>query len=226
MRGIITALVILLMTSMGCGSTTGGSAQKRGPAGRTETVDGLIRAEIDARGVLFVREDHGLGSYDKFLFPQASISYQRRSRRLSPELQEAFLASLEQSMIDVAEEFGIPIAKTPGECVLQVAMALTDVAIERTTSRSIGRMTLVMEFRDTLSGQPLLRYATRNTIENEGTGAPRSEQISHAFDDMIKEMDITRAFRAAGLTDGQIRPECLGTLATRSGAVMPPVSDR
>ncbi|MCP4905472.1 MAG: hypothetical protein GY910_10875 [bacterium] len=136
------------------------------------------------------------------------------------------MASLEQSLIDGAEEARIPIVQAPGECVLQVAMGLVGVEIERTTSRSIGRVTLVVEFRDTLSGQPLLRHATHNTIENEGTGAPRGDQIRQAFDEMVGEMNIGGAVGAAGLSKSEIRSGCLGTLADRGGAIPPAASAR
>jgi hypothetical protein len=222
MRGK-TLIVVLLVMGVGCGTTT--SRDKGGGFGSaTKTVDGLTRADIDIPGVLFIRDDHGLGSYDAFLIPEASISYRRRSRRLPEEMESAFMASLEQSLIDSAEEAEIPVVQAAGDCVLQVAMGLTDVEIERQTSRSVGRMTLVMEFRDTLSGEPLLRYATRNTIENEGTAAPRSEQIRGAFDRMVSEMDIASALNEAGLNNGTIRPECKGTLAERGAAVQPSVS--
>lgn len=223
MRGLGVLLVILALTGLGCGSTKNGSSGG-GSAATTQTVDGLTRTEIDAPGVLFIRDDHGIGSYDAFLIPEATISYRRRSVRLPTELESAFMASLEQTLIDAAQEADIPIVQTPGNCVLQVAMGLTDVDIERTKTRSIGRLTLVMEFRDTLSGQPLLRYATRNTIEREGTDVPRSEQISVAFDKMVGEMEIAGALRAAGLGEDAIRPGCEGTLSKRGGNILPAIS--
>lgn len=223
MRGFGVLLVILALTGLGCGSTKNGSSGG-GSAATTQTVDGLTRTEIDAPGVLFIRDDHGIGSYDAFLIPEATISYRRRSVRLPTQLESAFMASLEQTLIDAAREADIPIVQTPGNCVLQVAMGLTDVDIERTKTRSIGRLTLVMEFRDTLSGQPLLRYATRNTIEREGTDVPRSEQISVAFDKMVGEMEIAGALRAAGLGEGAIRPGCEGILSKRGGNILPAIS--
>jgi hypothetical protein len=225
MRGFGVLLVILALTGLGCGSTKNGSnGGGRASKAATQTVDGLTRTEIDAPGVLFIRDDHGIGSYDAFLIPEATISYRRRSVRLPTELELAFMASLEQTLIDAAQEADIPIVQTPGNCVLQVAMGLTDVDIERSKTRSIGRLTLVMEFRDTLSGQPLLRYATRNTIEREGTDVPRSEQIGVAFDEMVGEMEIAGALRAAGLGADTIRPGCEGTLSKRGGNILPAVS--
>ena len=220
-------LVIVLMTGLGCGSTSGAKKEDRSNSGAVmKTVDGLTRTEIDMPGVLFIREDHGLGSYDAFRIPEASISYRRGSRKLPEDMEATFMASLEQSLIDAASEADIPIVQSEGDCVLQVAMGLTDVDIERAKSRSIGHMTLVMEFRDTTSNEPLLRYATRNTIKNEGSEEPRSELIGAAFDQMVDEMEISGALRAAGLSNGEIRPGCQGTLAKRGQGTAPAVSAR
>ena len=213
------AVVLLLL---GCGSTTG----SRGANGSLTTVDGLHAVEIDMPGQLFIRDDHQIGSYDAFLIPEATISYNRASRRVSPALEVSFVAILEQSLIDAAEASNIPVVQEPGACVLQVGIGVTNLRIERSRIGNIGRMTVVMEFRDTISGEPLLRFAREEAIENEGTGTPRNEMLQEALDEIVADLDVSRALRAAGLSDQEVRPGCRGTLAQRGIGGLPAVSAR
>jgi hypothetical protein len=108
------------------------------------------------------------------------------------------------------------VVRTPGACVMLVGVALVNVELARSnSSEAVAQMTAVMEFRDSVSGEPLLRYATQNVIKKEGSGASRSRLLRRGFDEMMQDMDIGRAMTAAGLGDGQIRPGCNGTLAKR-----------
>jgi len=221
----IAQALMLLLTSLMLGGLAGCASLPDAPSlTELETIDGLKAREIDAPGRLFLRDDHQIGAYDAFLISESTISYDRQSRVL-PEIMEAtFLAALEQSLYDAAEDAEIPIVDVPGTCVMEVGMRLADVVVDRAGAERLGTMTLVMEFRDTESGAPLLRYATQNTIENEGTGIPRSEQFQTAFEGMVAEMEISGALRAAGLTNNATRPGCRGTLAERGQSGLPAVS--
>jgi hypothetical protein len=75
-----------------------------------------------------------------------------------------------------------------------------------------------------MSRQPLLRYATQNQIEKAARGGDRVQQLRASVDEMISEMNIGYAMRAAGLGDDQVRPGCEGLLAKRGREATPPVS--
>ena len=201
----------------GCGTSSGPSE-----TGVALTADGLQAVEVDLPGRIFLRESHQIGSYDAFTVPPATVAYARNSQRLPEEMEAGFLASLEQSLIDAADDAGIPIVDAPGQCVLQVGLGFTDVKIARGRSKKLGEVVLVMEFRDTLSGAPLLRYAVDHEIERDGTGAPLSEQIALAFDDMVAEMNVAHALRASGLGGDTTRAGCNGTLAAIGQGASPP----
>ncbi len=200
--------LVLSAVALGC-STSGGSSSATVAAND----DGLRAVSVDLPGQLFLRDGHGIGSYDAFVIPPATVEYARSSLRLPEEMEAGFLASLEQSLIDASDDAGIPIVDAPGACVLRIGLGFTDVRIERARSDRLGEVVLVMEFQDTLTGQPLLRYATEHRIERDGTGAPLSDQLALAFDDMVAELNVARALRAAGLADEKVRPGCHGTLA-------------
>ena len=225
MRVTTTMLILALIAGLGCATPSAGP--KSAGEASAKTADGLDKVEIEMPGVLFLREGHGIGSYDAFLIPPADINYRRRSSKLSPDMEDEFMAQLEQSLLDGASDAEIPVEDTPGECVIAVAIALINVDLERSSSsKTIGTMTLIMEFRDSMSRETLLRYATQNRIESEGRQSDRLRQIRESFDSMVEGLDITQAFRAAGLSDGQTRPGCDGTLAKRRRAASPGVSSR
>jgi hypothetical protein len=225
MRVTTTTLILALIAGLGC--ATPSAEPKSAREASAKTADGLVKVEIEMPGVLFLREGHGIGSYDAFLIPPADINYRRRSSKLTPEMEDEFLAQLEQSLIDSAGDNNIPIEQTPGQCVMAIAIALVNVDLERgSTAKTLGSMTLVMEFRDSISRQTLLRYATQNRIESEGRKADRTRQLRKSFDSMLEGMDIGAAFRAAGLGEDEIRPGCQGTLADRGRAAAASVSSR
>ena len=92
------------------------------------------------------------------------------------------------------------------------------------SAKRVGELTLAMEFRDSMTGDPLLRYEAAQTIENDGSGDEPSEQVIAQFDEMIKQMELSGALRGAGLSEGEIRPGCMGTLAERGRGRAPTVS--
>ncbi len=195
-----------------------GCAGSGGPADEGPRVakSGLVETEIDMPGMLFVRKDHGIGSYDAFLVPPASLSYRRGSSDLPDDLEEVFKAQLEQTLIDAAEKAEIPVVREPGACVMVVALGLLDVDVERRSSADpVGELTLAMEFRDSQSGEPLLHYQAAQTVANDRSGDDPARQVIRGFDRMVREMQLAGALRAAGLTDGAVRPECDGLLAQR-----------
>lgn len=220
MTGVRFPFLVILCASLaiGCASGSGGDSPKSARA------EGLTPSTADTPGRLLIREHHQIGSYDAFLIPEASISYGRQSRRLPPGMEMEFLAALEQSLIDAAGDAEIPIVNEPGACVLQVGMGLAEVYVDRKPSRTLGTMTLVMEFRDTMSGEPLLRYATARKIEDDRDGTPRGERFRLAFDEMVTDMELGDTLRVAGLSGDDPRPGCRGKLAEWGTGASPPAA--
>lgn len=223
--GLLLGLVGCAGTGAGPGADDVGAGIERGDRSEISS-DGLRRAEVDLPGVLYLRDGHQIGSFDAFLIPEAIIDYQRYSRKLSNDLEDMFKASLEQSLIDAANDAAVPIVREPGACVLQLGMGLVNVDLERASLSNLGTMTLVMEFRDTLSGDALLRYARDVEIESEAGNIDRDEQVQAAFDDLVASMQVGRALRAAGLANDDVREGCEGTLAARGRGMAPAVSGR
>lgn len=210
----------LVFASSMLGCAVGGSPTEDGPQ---VAESGLVVTEVDMPGMLLVREDHGIGSYDAFLIPPAVLSYRRGSSELPDDLEEVFKVQLEQTLIDAADQAEIPIVREPGACVMVIALGLLDVDVERRSSADpVGEMTVAMEFRDSQSGQPLLHYEAAQSVANDRSGDDPPRQVIRGFDRMLREMQLAGALRAAGLTDGAVRPECDGLLAQRGLSLTTP----
>ncbi len=213
MRRILFVLIVVWITSLGCGTTGTQAPAASSSSGPSRTLDGLIEVETSAPGRLFLRENHGIGGYDAIAIAPSFVTYRRTSARLDPDDEELYLVSLEQSIIDIAEAANVRIVDEIGECVIKVGAGFINVDLARSPSaKMLGRMTLVIMYQDSLSGQSLLRYSADQSIERESGGMSREEQISDSFDRMIEDVDIIATLRAATAVPSKPRAGCSGTL--------------
>jgi hypothetical protein len=215
-RTIAIPAILLISSALACATSPFGSSA---PPGSLRSVDGLERVKISMPGVLDLRRDHGIGSYDAFIVPEASLSYSRRTVKLTREAEQVFLRLLRDSLIDASGAAEIPIVETPGLCVMEIKLAVYGLKIGASNfGDRLAKLTLVMEFRDSESQEPLLRYATQNTIENPRKRANRDKKLQSGFNRIIEAMNIAAPLRASGLGDDTIEPGCNGTLAERGRA--------
>jgi hypothetical protein len=207
------SLIVAIAATIGCEVFSTGDAFNRR---RIRPIDGLERIEISLPGVLEVREDHRIGSYDAFLIPAASLSYNRGSVPLTPPAKRAFLKLLRESMIAASEAAAIPVQQEPGPCVMAIELRVSGLNLEGADrADQLVELTLVMQFRDSVSGMPLLRYATENQVPNPMDGVTQDQQIRKGLRRIVADMNIAGAFRATGYADDRINPGCNGTLAAR-----------
>ncbi len=213
----------VLLATLSCASVEGESG-----AGSTTSGE-LVEVAIEGPGLLMALEDHGIGGYDAYVLPPAVLDYRRDSAELSADVEQAFLAQLEQSLIDAAEEVGIPISQVPGECVLLVGIGLVDVEVGTrggTSDGTIGQMTLVMKVLDSLTGETLLHQELAQRVQDDGSGAAPTDQILLRFDEMTRILDLAGTLHAVGVAEDQARPGCQGLIAQRQRELDSAVSAR
>jgi hypothetical protein len=216
MRPLETSLILAIVVTMGCANASIGDAFKRR---RMKPIDGLERVDVALPGILEVREDHRIGSYDAFLIPPATLSYTRGSVPLSPPAKRAFLSLLRESIVEASEAAVIPVEDNPGPCVMEIQLRVSGLNLELTDrADQLVELTLVMQFRDSMSGMPLLRYATENRVPNPADGVTQDQQIRKGLRQIVADMNIAGAFRATNYADDTINPGCKGTLAARGRA--------
>jgi hypothetical protein len=133
-----------------------------------------------------------------------------------------YLVTLEQTLVDIAEAAHVPIVNAPGECVIKVGAGFVNVDLARSeTANVLGRMTLVIEYQDSVSGQSLLRSASNQMIAREADGTSREQQIADSFDRMTQEVDVLSALVAATSIPSPPRAGCEGALVKARTSAVP-----
>jgi hypothetical protein len=171
MRRALLALAACLTVGCTLAPPEPGQARRAAREKQITSPDGLVLAHNTRKGMLYVRPDHHIGTYDAFLVEPVMITYRRGQRPLSVEdadkldlrLQELTRQEIRLSTVSVRDE--------PDECTLKLQLYLTDVVLLDREPKagssflsSSGSLTMVMEFRDSLSDAPLLRYGQRKGL--------------------------------------------------------------
>ncbi len=186
---------------------------------RLRTYDELERVEAGLPGVLELRPDHRIGGYDALLIPRPSLGYKRGSLRLTRAGERAFLDLLQNSLVGATTAAAVPLAEGPGECVMEVRFEVMRMNLDTDRDADqLAELLLVMEFRDSTSREPLLRYAKLDRVPSPSEGVSHDTQIRRGLDRVVAEMNLATALRPAGLADDALIPGCQGTLAARGRA--------
>jgi len=180
----------------GCASTPPPTLQT-GPDAEV-TVDGLYRVDNSVMARAYMKPGRDLRGYTAMMIDPVTVAYQTdpqgRQRdqgggagsgnfALSDTQMENF-KNMFQETVDEAlrRDDGYRIVDTPGPDVLRITADLMDLIIAvptresatntRAVATSMGAVTLVMEFRDSQSGEIIARVADRRD-----PGAARNQQM-------------------------------------------------
>lgn len=161
-----------------------------------------------------------MAGYDKLMIPEARISFRRDSQRLTSLARSIFLEMLRTSLVDAIEAANIPIVDEPGRCVMEIDLAAIGFAFPTNrTADQLATLTMVMQFRDSESGQPLLRYSTERLIDSPEEGVTHDEKLRTGLNEIVRDLNLAGSLRGAGLGDDSVRPGCeslLGQLGRRA----------
>ena len=225
-NGATTGLLVSLLAmsiATACATSDTPSAQ---PADATsapvaakvpERIGDLVKVDIGSDGELFIREDHQIGGFDAVHFPLARIRYKTGSPTLSKQVENEFLALLEQSLIDAAEGSGFEVAERSGRCVLGVQVAIEDVNIsQRSRTGTTGdwaTLTFVIELRESISGRALARYSKSERIMSPGTGEDRADLILANYAAILEGIDLPGVVTGVTASPSPPRENCEGSIA-------------
>jgi hypothetical protein len=180
--GVISLVAALVVGMSGCAST------QRGPS----EWDGLVRQPGTGSSAVFLKPDAAIPSYATILLAPATVQFSRNwdpnrgARNVSQRLNSDDIVAIKDNL---ATEFstifreeltagGYKIVAEPGPDTLLVIPAIVDLFISapdvttagraRTYTANSGRMTLVLELRDAVSGETLARIV--DSRSGRGTG--------------------------------------------------------
>ncbi|MEZ4282580.1 MAG: DUF3313 family protein [Myxococcota bacterium] len=153
------------------------SSARRGIAERTS--DGLELAKSTKRSVLWVKPDHHLGRYDEVIVQVAGFLYADGQSPLSADEEKQVGEMLASTLAGITTDSPVRQTRTPGPCAVVVNVGLKDLRLHTSEQSgsstsfvsSFGSVTLVVEFRDSMTDAPLLRFmAARGLGGGPGTG--------------------------------------------------------
>jgi hypothetical protein len=196
---------------------------KRIPSGAEaeKTADGLVRVRApELPGLLFVKPPRPhLQRYDRMILEPALLTYKPGvpdwSDRQEEQLRRHFDAALEDQL---ARGAGWAVAKEPGEGVLIVSISAVEMELDTSPgatasnvvyASSSGEVTLVLELIDSVSGEPLLRFAERRRLPGGQFSAPDIDltRLKRTFDQFAVDMRNTLASYHAAVQEIERREQ-------------------
>jgi hypothetical protein len=156
------------------------------------TEEGLYPVSSARVGFAAIKPGTDLGIYRRLMIPEVLVSY--KDDRNNNELGDREIADLrryfhEELAKELQEKGGYQIVNEPGEDVLFVRTWLMDLLVkappEPTSARSrvyvasAGEVTLIMELRDSTTGELLARAADRREVSAPGQGLQRSVSVTN-----------------------------------------------
>jgi len=149
------------------------------------TGDGLHRVRTNRVGAAFLKPGARFAAYDSLLIDPVRVSHKTEPQpppgsvaldasameRLKRIFQRCFDRELVQSDdFRAASEPGPGVLRVSGQIVDLVVDAPTDRAGERSFVLDTGEMTLAIDVRDSVTGEPLVRVVDRRAIRPAGVG--------------------------------------------------------
>ena len=189
-RFALAAIALLIpFASSGCKSTQA-PVLESGPDAEV-THDGLVRVRWSRYKYVWLKPNADFGLYSRVTMDPVSIAYKRTPRetegRRSPNrgnfaLSEKQMADMKRYFSEAFEkELGklenFTLSDTAGPETLRVEAAIIDLVVnvptrpsggERVFTTSAAQMTLVLELRDSVTGEILARSADRRDTQSSG----------------------------------------------------------
>jgi hypothetical protein len=234
-------LILACLAGVACaGHAPGGIYYASGKG--TVTPDGLHRVQWEPFRVTYVKPGADLQRYNKVLVQEVTVSYKTPPRRGSSDLgavdpnyalpdsaieslkryfHEAFVKALGQSQnFTVVEASGPDVLLIRGHVMnlhIQVPPEQDQAVDETSYTASSGQMTLLLDARDSESGEPLVRVGQARAIQMGDGGWYKSDPVSNSgavrqifrmwASDLTRELDQFHALPAIPPVDVAAPPK-------------------
>lgn len=163
------------------------------------TSDGLVMVNETPRSKLWVKPDHNLGRYDDVLVAGIAFAYAQGQERLNAGQEEQVGDMLVSAVNGITEGTPVGRANEPGECVVALELGLKDIRLHIGQAEgsaisyvsSFGEATMIVEFRDSLSEETLVRYAAHRGLgggQGSGRMGANLGRLGRALSDMVTDM--------------------------------------
>ena len=189
------------------------------------TVDasGLVLFPGPPPGQLYVHPARSIDDYDEILVSEVDLAYAPKQPALSEADMQRFRTMAYGVVTRQIPAAGQLSALKPGPCAVRLGVQLSDLEFPKPGSRENGATTVVLEFEDSVSGDPIVRYAQHRELS---TGLPAQGE-----DVALRRLESTLEIVAEGVrsrfrdvlpvkqTDSLAGQGCKGTIgAVRKAA--------
>ena len=176
--------LVLPVGVLAVGCATGSSAPEVDAAG-------LVRIDTKEPGDLFAHPARSMDDYDNFLLGDVNVTYSSQQQPLSElDTQRLRMSTYEivTTQIPAAGQLGV---SQPGPCTVKLEVSLDDLQFPKQGSKGNGSTNVTMLFRDSLSGDQIVRYAQRRELalgSSSGSGGPDLTRLQSTLEIVAVEM--------------------------------------
>jgi len=211
MRGVFSIGIFVAVA--GCASTPAPPPTLQTGPDAEVTIDGLVRVDNAAVPVSYQKPGMDLKPYTRFMLDPVEVAYQKDpgNRRqtgvagaddnfaLTPRQMENLRGGFQEAVVKaLTENDGYELTTEPGPDVLRINASLVDLVVrvptdrmgrQRSYTRSYGLVSVILELRDSESGEILARAGDRRDPTRDTTSS--LAEVSPVF----VRADTERLFR-------------------------------
>jgi hypothetical protein len=187
-RFLLALVVPVGLLSVGCTTTPD-----------TPQVDssGMVRISTKEPGDLYAHPARSMDDYDNFLLGDVNVAYSPAQQPLSElDTQRLRMSTYEivTTQIPAAGQLGV---SQPGPCTVKLEVQLSNLEFAKKGGRGNGSTTVTLLFRDSLSGDPLVRYAQHRELAlgSSGVEGPDLPRLQSTLE--LVAVDMREHFRYA-----------------------------
>jgi hypothetical protein len=133
---------------------------------------GLVRIDTKGQGELFAHPSRSIDHYDDILVGEVNLDYAPKQEPLSQDDLRRFQTMAYGIIVRQIPAAGQLSAREPGPCTVKLGVQFHDLQFPGSRARQNGSTTVILEFRDSQSGDPVVRYAQQREL-SLGSGAER-----------------------------------------------------
>jgi hypothetical protein len=158
---------------------------------------GLVRiaAKETARGPgkLYAHPTRSIDDYDDILLGDVGISYAPQEQQLTePEMRRLRSMTYEIVNRQIPAAGQLAVAKA-GPCTVTLGVNLHELEFPEPNSKDNGSARVVMEFKDSQSGEPIVRYEQQRELSvglNNTASGPDLERVGKTLEIVAEDMRL------------------------------------
>ncbi len=164
-----------------------------GSAPPTTDPSGLVRLPHEGPGDLFAHPSRSIDDYDDFLVTDVGLSYAPHQQPLSQDDLQRFRMMAYGVVLRQIPAAGYLAATGPGPCTVKLGVQFDALAFPGPGPRKNGATTVVLELRDSLTGDPMVRYGQHRELSigpSTEMGRPDLERLESTLEIVAEDVRL------------------------------------